>query len=75
MSELSSAADLLRVSVESTSQTGESTGLPKNPRALAGHLRYGFNSRELARILRVFMDHRDPILRAWHEHFGYGSSI
>ena len=36
---------------------------------------YGFNSRELARILRVIMDHRDLILRAWHEHFGDGSSI
>jgi hypothetical protein len=36
---------------------------------------YGFNSRELARILRVIMDRRDLILRAWHEHFGDGSSI
>src|SRR5271166_4231972 len=34
-----SAADFLRVSVERTSQTGNSTGWPKNPRALAGHLR------------------------------------
>jgi hypothetical protein len=34
-----SAADLLRVSVERTRQTSESTGWPKNPRALAGHLR------------------------------------
>ena len=38
-------------------------------------VRYGFNSRELARILRVIMDRRDLILRAWHEHFGDGSSI
>ena len=36
---------------------------------------YGFNSRELARILRVIIGHRDLILRAWHEHFGDGSSI
>ena len=36
---------------------------------------YGFNSRELARILRVIIEHRDLILRAWHEHFGDGSSI
>jgi hypothetical protein len=34
-----SAADLLRVSLERTGQTGDSTGWPKNPRALAGHLR------------------------------------
>jgi hypothetical protein len=34
-----SAADLLRVSVERSSQSGESTGRPKNPRALAAHLR------------------------------------
>jgi hypothetical protein len=36
---------------------------------------YGFNSRELARILRVITEHRELILRAWHEHFGDGSSI
>ena len=36
---------------------------------------YGFNSRELARILHVIMEHRDLILRAWHEHFADGSSI
>jgi hypothetical protein len=34
-----SAADLLRVSVERTSKTSDSIGWPKNPRALAGHLR------------------------------------
>jgi hypothetical protein len=34
-----SAADLLRISVERTRQTGDNTGWPKNPRALAGHLR------------------------------------
>jgi hypothetical protein len=34
-----SAADLLRISVERTSPTGDNTGWPKNPRALAGHLR------------------------------------
>ncbi len=31
---------------------------------------YGFNSRELARILAVVGNNRDHILRAWHEHFG-----
>jgi hypothetical protein len=30
---------------------------------------YGFNSRELARILRVVSENRDLILRNWHEHF------
>src|SRR5439155_14239914 len=34
-----SAADLLLFNVERTSQTGDNTGWPKNPRALAGHLR------------------------------------
>ena len=34
-----SAADLLRVSVERTRQASDRTGWPKNPRALAGHLR------------------------------------
>jgi hypothetical protein len=31
---------------------------------------FGFNSRELASILRVVAEHRDLILRTWHEHFG-----
>jgi hypothetical protein len=34
-----SAADLLRISVECSSQTGDRAGWSKNPRALAGHLR------------------------------------
>ena len=34
-----SAADLLRISAERTSQTGDNFGWPRNPRALAGHLR------------------------------------
>ena len=34
-----SAADLLRVSIERSRQTGDRTSWPKNPRALAGHLR------------------------------------
>ena len=33
------AADLLQASAERTSQTSDSIGWPKNPRALAGHLR------------------------------------
>jgi Domain of unknown function (DUF4160) len=36
---------------------------------------YGFNSRELARILRVVSDNRDGILRAWHEHFTDGRPL
>jgi hypothetical protein len=31
---------------------------------------YGFNSRELARILRIVAENRDVISRAWHEYFG-----
>jgi len=31
---------------------------------------YGFNARELSTILRVVIDNRIAILRAWHEHFG-----
>lgn len=31
---------------------------------------YGFNSVELARILRVVSERRDVILRAWDEYFG-----
>lgn len=30
---------------------------------------YGFNSRELARILRVVTENRNRIARAWHEYF------
>jgi Domain of unknown function (DUF4160) len=30
---------------------------------------YGFNPRELSNILRVVTEHRDLILRAWHDHF------
>jgi hypothetical protein len=33
------AADLRRVSIERTRQIGDNTSWPKNPRALAGHLR------------------------------------
>jgi hypothetical protein len=36
---------------------------------------YGFNSSELARILRVVSDRRDQLLRAWHEHFGNQSQL
>jgi Domain of unknown function (DUF4160) len=31
---------------------------------------YGFNSIELARILRIVSERRDMILRAWDDHFG-----
>jgi uncharacterized protein DUF4160 len=36
---------------------------------------YGFNSRELARILRVVPENKDTILKAWHEYFGERSSF
>ncbi len=36
---------------------------------------YGFNARELSRILRVVTESRDEILRAWHEHFGDGGPL
>jgi hypothetical protein len=36
---------------------------------------YGFNSAELARIVRVVSERRDPILRAWNEHFGDGGPL
>jgi len=31
---------------------------------------YGFNSSELARILRIVSERRALILKAWDEHFG-----
>lgn len=31
---------------------------------------YGFNSRELAHMLRVVSEKRSLIERAWHDHFG-----
>jgi hypothetical protein len=31
---------------------------------------FGFNSRELTRILQVVIERRELILKAWHEHFG-----
>ncbi len=34
---------------------------------------YGFNSAELARIVRLVSVRRDFILRAWNDHFGDGS--
>jgi hypothetical protein len=30
---------------------------------------YGFNSRQLARIVSIVTQNRDVILTAWHEHF------
>ncbi|MCK7476103.1 MAG: DUF4160 domain-containing protein [Rhodopseudomonas palustris] len=31
---------------------------------------YGFNPRELSRIMAIVEANRDLIIRAWHEHFG-----
>lgn len=36
---------------------------------------YGFNSSELARIMRVVSERRDLILRAWHDYFGDGRTF
>ena len=36
---------------------------------------YGFNSRELVRIMRVVTENRDLILRAWHDHFADGRPL
>ena len=36
---------------------------------------YGFNSAELARILRVVSERRTLILKAWDDHFGNGRSL
>lgn len=36
---------------------------------------YGFNSRQLADIIRIVSENRDRILRAWHEHFGNGGTL
>ncbi|GMU94472.1 MAG: hypothetical protein AMXMBFR4_35300 [Candidatus Hydrogenedentota bacterium] len=31
---------------------------------------YGFNSSELGDILRIVLDNREFIRKAWHDHFG-----
>ncbi len=36
---------------------------------------YGFNSRELARILQTIVDRKAVILRAWHDYFADDSSL
>jgi hypothetical protein len=36
---------------------------------------YGFNSVELARILRIVSERRDMILRTWDEYFGDSGSL
>ena len=36
---------------------------------------YGFNSTELARILRVVVERRTTILTAWDDHFGDGGAF
>jgi hypothetical protein len=36
---------------------------------------YGFNSQELARILRIVTENRDRILRAWNEYFADGRAL
>jgi len=36
---------------------------------------YGFNSRDLARIIYAVADNHDRILKAWHEHFGDGRTF
>jgi hypothetical protein len=36
---------------------------------------YGFNSKDLARIINTVAENRERILRAWHEHFSDGDSF
>jgi hypothetical protein len=36
---------------------------------------YGFNSVELARILRIVLERRELMLKAWDDHFGNGSPL
>ena len=36
---------------------------------------FGFTRREQAELVRVVELRRDEIVRAWHEHFGEGSSV
>jgi hypothetical protein len=36
---------------------------------------YGFNSAELARILRIVSERRTLILKAWDDHFGNDSPL
>ena len=36
---------------------------------------YGFNSAELARILRIVAARRNFSLKAWDDHFGNGGSL
>jgi hypothetical protein len=36
---------------------------------------FGFNSRELAAIIRIVTENRALILRAWHDHFGNGGPV
>ena len=36
---------------------------------------YGFNSSQLARILRIVSEQRTLILKAWNDYFGDGSSL
>ena len=32
---------------------------------------YGFNPRELSNIIRIVLENRDLLLRAWHDRFSY----
>ncbi len=36
---------------------------------------YGFNSIELAHILRIVAERRSSIMKAWNDHFGNGSPV
>ena len=36
---------------------------------------YSFNSVELARILRIVLERRELMLKAWDDHFGNGSPL
>lgn len=40
-----------------------------NPVALARNL--GYNARELSRIEQILTEHRQELLEAWYDNFGY----
>jgi hypothetical protein len=50
-------------------------GLPRLEPDVAVAESYGFNSAELARILRIVSERRTLMLKAWDDHFGNGRPL